>query len=202
MQIAEGHNFYTVSAGLTSKQRPKGYETAKHPEIMDFRSYGWWVKPIHLLPSESEVGEEEYDRIEEDIIDRMGHFLDDQWRAHVPTWSERCDDPLFIIDWLENHQPSGGASKDLTYAVLYHLAGDNILASEYLRRPIQKAEISYEELYTKIHRERRGSWLRRLLYPNCWSEERVAKAAALRLKLSQEFAEGARKLANGLGIAL
>lgn len=202
MEIAEGHDFYTLRRGLAAKTWSKEYEAAQNNPVMRYRRKGWWVKPIHLLPPESEVSEEEYDRIEEDIIDRMGRFLDEQWRAHVPAWYERCDDPLFVIDWLENHQPSGGAPTDLTNAVLYHLAGDNALAAECLQRPIQEAEISYEEFYRRIYRDRGGSWLRQLLYPGTWTKEQVAKATTSSLKWCAERAEAARKLANGLGISL
>jgi hypothetical protein len=202
MEIAEGHNFYRPDIGFTSKRRRKGFEIVKHPEIVDFRSYHRWAKPTHLLPSRSEVSKEEYDRIEADIFDRWGHFLDDQWRAHVLTWYERCDDPLFVIDWLENHQGSGGTTIDLTCAILYHLAGDNGLAAECLRKTVQEAEISYEDHYRTIYRDRGGSWFRRLYDPGTWTKERVAKSAAGALEWCAERAEAARRLASGLGIRL
>ena len=202
MEIAEGHNMYTVGTGFTSKVRPKGFESAKHPEIIDFQNRHRWVLPSHPMIGKPGFDEEEFDKIIYENIKKLGHFLNDQWRAHVPAWYQRCDDPLFVIDWLENHQPSGGAPLDLTCAILYHLAGDNGLAAECLRKTVKKAEASYEELYRQIYRDRGGSWFRRLYDPATWTKERVAKSAARALEWRAERAEAARRLANGLGIRL
>ena len=119
-----------------------------------------------------------------------------------PRWYERCDDPLFVADWIEHHDTSAANRVDLTYAVLHHLGGNDERAAQFLWRRVKAAEITYDELYSEYYRERRGSWLRRLLYPGGWSEERVAEQTASSLEYWRELSEAARKLAGGLGIAL
>lgn len=202
MEIAEGHDFYTKRRGPASDSWSREYESAQNKPVMQFQNRGWWVLPPRPMIGELGYDEDELDKITCENIKKLGYLLDNQWRAHVPTWYERCDDPLFVIDWLDKHQPSGGAPLDLTSAVLYHLAGKNGLAAECLRKTVQKAEISYDELYREIYRERGGSWLYRLYYPGTWTKERVAESTVDALERRADRAEAARRLAHGLGIRL
>ena len=203
MEIAEGHDFYTLRGGPASRRRSKKYQAAQNDPIMKYQRDGWWALPKHPMIGKPGFDEDEFDRIIWDNVAKLGRFLDEQWRAHMPAWYRSCDDPLFVADWIENRQFFLKAvSSDFTLAILYHQGGDDERAARYLHRRIEEGRLTYNETYSELRKEHGGSWLRQLLYPGCWSEEKVAEGAASTLKWRREYAEAARRLADGLGISL
>lgn len=206
MEIAEGHDFYTRLGYRASKKLAKAYKAAQTNPVMKYQRDGWWVLPAHPMIENprrdgEEFDEDEYYRIIWDHVNELGRFLDEQWRTYVPAWYESCDDPLFIVDWIENRNNRSSRGLDITFAILCHLGGEDERAARYLGRRIDAARRSHDETYSEIHRERRGSWLRGLLETR-WSEEQVAEEAANLLDARRGYAEAARRLADGLGIAL
>lgn len=132
----------------------------------------------------------------------LGLFLDEQWRALAWDWYHKCDDPLFVVHWIETEDP-GGIGSDCSRAVLCHMAGETGRARFYLQRRVEEASITYETLYREIHDDKRGNWLRRFWEGGMgWSEEEVAKLTKGRLRILSETAGAARKLATGFGIRL
>ncbi len=194
MEIPEGHDYYTTIYGNPTK----AYLEAQCDPIMRYQERGNWALPESgdpLLQSD-----EERTRAMDRGIRELGLFIDEQWRAFVPDWYRKCDDPMFVVDWMEKHG-SRGFAIDLALAALCHMAADNGRAAFYLRRRIEEAGISYEDLYRELHRHYRGNWLQRL-WSRGWSEQKVAELASGRLAAMKEAAEAARKLADGLGIRL
>jgi hypothetical protein len=198
MEVEAGHRFYTVMRGRNSKNWTEAYERAQADPVMRYQYRSYWTLPqfSDLLKRNEPGNKPDW----KEGVRESGLFLDEQWRAHIWDWYHKCDDPMFIVHWIEI-QRRAGIDLHCSLAVLCHMAGNADKARFYLQRRIEESHTTYEELYKELHRENRGNWLRRL-WGSGWSEEEVVDVAEGRLQVLQEAAEAARKLAAGFGIRL
>lgn len=172
-----------------------------HLPAMKYLSRDGWVLPDDVY--EFELGDEEYIRRWTEGSRELGLFLDKQWRAFAWDWYQKCDDPMFVADWIEDRERGSDREDDCACAVLCHMAGDNQRAATYLRRRFEAAAIPYDDVYNELHRRHRGPWYRGLWEGSSrWSPEQVADHAHRTLLGHKIGAEAARQLADGLGIKI
>jgi len=202
MEIAAGHDYYTKRQGPAAKSWSKEYEAAQSDTIMKYHRAGWWFLDAGLpKPGEGEDRWERFDRRMDELILKFGQYINDIWLRYTLPWYKRCDDPLFVADWMVKYGHAGMAY--CTLAVLHHLADDKTGAAEYLQRCFDDAAITYDKLYRTLYRQYHQSWLESLWRGHKgWADEEIARMAHSRLKQSKHDAETARTLANGLNIVV
>lgn len=175
-------------------------ETQRGDQIFYYLEQSHWVIPRYTDRLGRSDEERKSDR--ERGARELGLFLDELWRALAWDWYHACDDPLFVVNWIETEDP-GGIATDCSLAVLCNMAGETDRTRFHLQRRVEEASTTYEELYQEIYEAERGSWLHRFLHGGVGSsEEEVANLAKGRLKVLRNAADGARKLADGFGIRL
>lgn len=199
MEIEAGHDFYTRRRGPNSQLWSEAYQRAQEDPIMRYRYRGYWTLPQFSERLEKSDPQDKPDW--EEGARELGLFLDAQWRAYVWDWYHKCDDPMFVVHWIETQRCTNIFS-DCSLAVLCHMAGNPDRTRFYLQRRVDEGRTTYEELYKEIHRHYRGNWLQRLWSTIGWSEEQVVDLAQGRLQHLQRAAEAARKLAAGFDIQL
>lgn len=201
MEIAAGHKYYTTGMGRASKNWSKEYEAAQSDPLMKYRHDKWWVLRAGLPTSdEGDDRWERYDRRMDEMILEFGHFLNDIWLQYALPWYQRCDDPLFVADWMETRDR--GSRSYCSLAVLHHMGGDDRRAADYLHRCFDEASVTYDELYRELYREHHRSWLGRWWGDDGLSDEVIAERAQNWLTQGKRTAETAQKLAGGLGIVV
>jgi hypothetical protein len=198
IEIADGRHYRHHSQPVYP---PNGLESRRGEPgipIVFYLENQFWTVPRYTdaLGRSDEECKSDWDR----GVRELGEFMDRQWLIHAPDWYRKCDDPMFIVDWMET-EDSLGRYGDITLAALCHVAGSTDRARFYLRRRVEEAKITYEELYRELHKDKRGNWLRRL-WSSGWSEEKIVESAKGRLEGLRETADAARKLADGIGIRL
>jgi hypothetical protein len=203
MEIAAGHDYYTWKLGRASAKRSKDYQAAQSDPLMKYQRNGYWCLRAGLpAPEEGEEGWVRYDRRMDELIIEFGQFYNDIWLQYALPWYQQCHDPLFVADQVEKYNKYGTRTYG-TLAALCHMGGDNERAANYLRRCFDDAQISYEERYRKLHKKHHRSWWWWLSRgAEILSDEDIAKRARYRLERDKRTAETARKLADGLGIAV
>ncbi len=199
MQVAAGHDFYTSRRGPASRNWSEAQQRAQSDPVMEYQQRGFWVLPQYAYELNLDL-EEERHRLRKGRQE-LGLFLDEQWRIHALAWYFRCNDPLFVVNWIETDEFYSD-HYDISAAVLCHMAGDNGKAASYLQRRFEDARLSYDEIYKNFYKRQRGNWFQRVWAGGyVWTEERVAAEAKAELTLLANLAKAGRNLAAGLGIS-
>ncbi len=168
---------------------------------MKCRGDKWWVCRAGLPSSdEGEAGWERYDQRMDEMVLEFGNFLNDIWLQYALPWYQRCDDPLFVADWMETRDR--GSRFFCSLAVLHHMGGDDRRAADYLIRCFDEASVAYDELYRELYKEHHRSWLGRWWGDDGLTDEAIAERSGKWMEQRKWTAETARKLADGLGIVV
>jgi len=200
MQIAAGHDYYTIRRGPASRNWSEAYQRAQGDPVMKYRDLYCWVLPKYG----ERLGRSQEERIRD--LKRgareLGLFMDEQWRFHAWKWYWNCENYGFVVDWMENHQIVSPAA-EMSLGVLCYLAGDYGKARRYFRSHIDASKRPYDDVYRELHAARRGSWLRRIWgKPGNWTEQEVVEETKKALEYNAMLADAARRVAGGLGITL
>ena len=81
MEIASGHDFYTMQRGPASRNWSEAYQKAQSDPVMQYQDHGYWVPPKY--GDHLEQSHEQDMRDWKRGVRELGLFIDEQWRTHV-----------------------------------------------------------------------------------------------------------------------